>query len=349
MVLYADNILQGFITVRKPFSSNPNTDDIVYSTIIQQSGYNISSLYIHNIATGAKPNNNSSVFALVGEDQNNDLYLIVMLIDVTSPVDIRTIWRNLTQPNIATDIVLGIDSESAHIYVVQLSLTLYFDVNSEESREYYNSELWDRRRFIRGEALAVTNDHRLFLLAYRMSGFKIREHRQRYDLCLYTVDLSNVSKPIPLEIVNWPIYFSPKFLSDHREYSTLSIVLDEELDILIAGIPSIDTVVILSIRDKSQGPVIIKEHISLQKGILFGKSVALLDNNTYAVLAYAIPSLTWFTSQIQVYSLYDRNKNQQPSFVFPNNQQPLPKSNTLQIPYRIVKFVPWDSVSSYSS
>ncbi|CAF1093463.1 unnamed protein product [Adineta ricciae] len=342
MSVYADNNIQQFTIVRRPFSSNALTNMISYSNIYRDSRLNSSNIYIHNIATGAKLNNNNSVVAFIAETMDHKSYLIVMWIPITSSDPNEINFVELSTNNIVKQNVLGIDSDSAHIYVVQLASTLYYDVNSKINRTYHNVGFWDPHQFMIGEALAVTNDQRLFLLAYRQGKYELRPASSRFYLCLYTVDLSNVSKPISMDPFEWTMTFPVAYLSENREYAALSLDLNEESDMLIAGIASMNSVVIFSIKDRSKPPSVFNNHTLLQKNVLFGRSVALLNNDTYAVLAYATSTLPWSSSQIQFYSL-DINSNPKPIFVFPNNQQPLPVSTRLQSLYRIIKFLSWDS------
>jgi hypothetical protein len=82
----------------------------------------------------------------------------------------------------------------------------------------------------------------------------------------------------------------------------MSISLLDEVEQFIIGIPYLDMLLFLSWNhiNASKEPVIVRRYSSSQRGILFGKSVALIDNNTFAVLAYALPTLPWSTSQVQV-------------------------------------------------
>jgi hypothetical protein len=82
----------------------------------------------------------------------------------------------------------------------------------------------------------------------------------------------------------------------------MSISLLDEVEQFIIGIPRLDMLLFLSWNhaNANKEPVIVRKQNSSKKGILFGKSVALLDNNTYAVLVYALPTLPWSTSQVQV-------------------------------------------------
>ena len=296
--IFVDNPSKRLIILKNPFSSDPIKENVDFNYMnINENELSFS--HVHNIITGAKPNKNNSIFAFITQTNNNSYYLIVIWISLDNFKVTENKQIQLTQNIIANQIVLGIDSESKHIYVVHLSGTLYFNVNSKMFQEYYNN-FWDRQYFMIGKALAVTNDQRLYLLAYRQK----RDKKHYY--CLYTVDHSNASMPISLEVIQWPIHFLSTYLNNHREFSTLSIDLNEYSNMLILGIPLVDSVLIYSIEDRLKSPILIKNHTSIEKGISFGKSVSFIDNKTYIVLVYAM-STSWSKSQIHVKILFLSN------------------------------------------
>ena len=62
-------------------------------------------------------------------------------------------------------------------------------------------------------------------------------------------------------------------------------------------------------------------------GGMFGKSVAWLDNDSFAVLAYSTAVPPWSTSQVLVfYTMNNMSSSVQPQFTYPNNQQILDSS-----------------------
>ncbi|UJR12160.1 hypothetical protein I4U23_016337 [Adineta vaga] len=339
IAMFADNPSKRFIIINKPCSSAPLKETSDYDRITNNEN-KLSISYVHNIITGAKPNKNNSIFAFIAQTNNTNCYLIVMWISLGGFEIKETKQIEIKGNVIANQIVLGIDSESKHLYVVHLSGTLYFNVNSKMF-QVYGMNFWERQYFMRGEALAVTNDQRLYLLAYRERKDKNQTGNKQYR-CLYTVDHSNVSMPISLEVIEWPVNFPSTYLNTHRELSTLSIDLNEYSNVLIIGIPLIDSVLIFSIEDRLKSPILIKNHTSIEKGVSFGKSVSFLDNKTYIVLAYAM-STSWSKSQIHFYSLDDMNTNQKPLLIFPNNQQLLPLPNILPTTYRIANFLSCNS------
>jgi hypothetical protein len=82
----------------------------------------------------------------------------------------------------------------------------------------------------------------------------------------------------------------------------MSISLIDHIQQFIIGIPFLDMLVFLlwDNTNASTEPVIVRKYISPQRGTLFGKSVALLDDNTFAVLAHTLSTPPWSSSQVQV-------------------------------------------------
>ena len=70
----------------------------------------------------------------------------------------------------------------------------------------------------------------------------------------------------------------------------------------IVGFPSLDLVVLFKRAAGSE--VFIKKHRSAEKGINFGQSVVLTDNNTYGVLSSALPTAPWSTGRVQVCDVF---------------------------------------------
>jgi hypothetical protein len=294
MAVFAENVLQRFTVIGNPFSSDSKPESLPYTRVISSMNLVGSFVYIHNIVTGTRPNGLNSVFAMVAEDMNNKFYLIVMLIAFNSRPDYRYIlWRELIKLDALENLPLGIDPQSTYVYVVQFTHTLCLDINSNSTINYDNALLWDQEAFIFSQAIVVTEDHHLFLLGFRiLESDELSPH-------LYSVLLSNTSAPMPLSMIELFTEHSNNPLFNQKQHSMVSISLHKESNMIIVGVPFLDTVVVLSVREASQSPVIIRRHISSQTGTFFGKSVAMLDDNTYAVLVPSAPTLPWSSSQVQ--------------------------------------------------
>jgi hypothetical protein len=145
------------------------------------------------------------------------------------------------------------------------------------------------------KAFVVTEDHYIFAVGQRFTNFQFLP----YLLVLNFQSSSNASLSSATELSN--LNFGPSSI-DITRHTTMSISLLDQVEQFIIGIPRLDMLLFLSWNptNASKEPMIVRKHNSSQKGILFGKSVALIDNNTFAVLAYALPTLPWSTSQVQV-------------------------------------------------
>ncbi|UJR34338.1 hypothetical protein I4U23_021741 [Adineta vaga] len=251
----------------------------------------------------------------------------------------QTLWRKCATSYGVKSLVIGIDPSSTYTYVVQSTDTFILDINLNVTIYYSNTALWDPGEYIFAQATVVTEDHHLYLLAYRAVE---SEESTPY---LFTVILTNLSIPIQLPMIKLPTNQTNQDFFHQKQYTMLSMSLHEESKMIIVGIPFLDMVFILSFRENSESPIIIHKHISFKKGIFFGKSVAILDNNTYAVLLPSTPTLPWSSSQVQIYSINNLTISSKPIFVFPNNQQPIEQMYLLPLPYRIVNFVSWSSNS----
>ncbi|CAF1084046.1 unnamed protein product [Adineta steineri] len=250
-----------------------------------------------------------------------------MFIDHNSSPSTRGIlWRQLEAVDRMERLALAIDPQNLYVYVVQTGQTLCLDINLNTTIVFMTNDLWDSE-WIFSQTLVITKDHYLFLLAYRAI------ETEEFIPYMYVTNLFNISDPIRLSMTNLSAIQASHSVFDSGQYTTLSISVDKDSNIIIVGMPFLDTVLILSFHDKSKPPVIIKEIFSSQNGALFGKSVAILDENYYAVLAQSMSTLPWSLSQI--YSLHDLDPKPKPIFVFPNNQQPMQKMHIMSSPFSI--------------
>jgi hypothetical protein len=294
MAVFFENNLQQFTITPKPFSSHPKPEVLPYLRVVESMNLTQYYVYIHAIVTGTKPNHTHSVFAMIGEDKNQNFYLIVMVLSIDTINVSPTLSRQLAKPYELENLPLGIHPHNSYVCVVQLTGTLCLDISLNTTQTYENTNLWDQTAYILGQAIVVTDDHHLFLLAYR-----VIESQEKSSPYLYSTLLSNTSASKPLAMIDLSTNYSNHHLFEQKQYSMLSMCVHEESNMIVVGIPLLDTVVILSVQEKAQSLVINKKHVSSQIGTFFGKSVAILDNSTYAVLAQSIPTLPWSSSQIQ--------------------------------------------------
>jgi hypothetical protein len=73
---------------------------------------------------------------------------------------------------------------------------------------------------------------------------------------------------------------------------------DEGPLIMFVGFPSEDAVYVVILERENE--IVVKKHISQEKGINFGQAVILTDNGTYGVLSSALETSPWSTGRVQV-------------------------------------------------
>jgi hypothetical protein len=299
--IFVENDLQRLIIITRPFSSDSETNILSY----KDSKLNGSIVYVYKIVLRAIQNDTYPTFAIIAEDTNHKLHLVVFRTNQWGYSNNFELWRPLDVVYEWKRLALGMDPYGTRVYVVMFGETLCLDISSNTSVMYNNGILWDQHGFIFPEAIVVTEDHSLFLLAHRVTD------QELYMPHFYSTNLSDLSIPVstPATMIKLStLVLSEHFLEDQKQYTMLSMALNEESNMIIVGIPYLDMITIISIQEKSKPPIIIKTHVSSQKGVLFGKSVLMLDNNTYAVLAHSIPTLPWSLSQVQV-SLLNESMN----------------------------------------
>ncbi|CAF4973593.1 unnamed protein product, partial [Rotaria sp. Silwood1] len=181
--------------------------------------------------------------------------------------------------------------------------------------------------------MVITDDNRLFIVGQRQVF-------SEYHPYLYLLDFSDTSivtchTSIELSTFN----YGHEAINMNR-YTFMSISINERSQKVLVGIPSLDMIVFLT-YNVTNYVMISSYHVLNKTGTGYGKSVALLDNHTYAVLAYELPTLPWSTSQIQVYSLDNIPENDRPLYVYPNNQQIIPVINSKPASPTILTLVSW--------
>ncbi|CAM4744903.1 unnamed protein product [Rotaria magnacalcarata] len=337
--IFAENDARQFTIIENPFSSNPLACNLDYMSIDPERQANISLGYVYNIVMGSKQDKMESIVAMIGESKQKKFYLIVMIMAYSSGCIIRlkhAIWVPVSFYEYYPPSALATDPRGTFICVVQLDSTLCVDTISNTTTTFSNDQFWDEKQFFYSKSLAITEKRRLLLTAYR-----IIDEEKKFIPSLYLADLSDPSNPLLLGMKN----LSSQYLKQERDVftrsATLSLFLHENSNMVIVGVPHLDCILIFSMEQSSLS--LVKTHVSPEKNVLFGKSVAIMDSNIYAVLVYALATLPWSLSQIQVYSLNETVEMPKPLFIFPNNQQEMELADSQELPHRIVSLVTWYS------
>lgn len=300
-LVLAQNTFQRFTIIERPFSSDPIPHLVTYNSVRVYSSQVFPLSYVYNIITGNNQTGNSSAFALIGKDEQDNMYLVVIRINKFPNFFLKeSLSRPLNRPYSLRALTIAIHPKATHAYAVDISSTHCLDINENTSVSYPNVDIWDKGHFAFSRALVITEDYRFFLLAYRLTEPSAEELLEKTVLFLYTVNASNMSMPIRLGTVELPVRHPDHYFSGDGQYTAFSLSVHEESNMIVVGIPHKDMVIVLSSQNQSDAPIIIRKHVSSQTNTFFGKSVVMLDANTYAVLAHSIPTLPWSSSQIQV-------------------------------------------------
>ncbi|CAF3875375.1 unnamed protein product, partial [Rotaria sp. Silwood1] len=143
------------------------------------------------------------------------------------------------------------------------------------------------------KAITITEDHHAFIACHR--AVFINYGFIAYLYVVNFLDFNNAKLITLVELI--PYNFGQDGRIINRN-TTMSIALDEQYGIVLVGIPQLD-MVIFSTYNETKHLEIFAKQVSDQSGVGFGKSIALMNGDTYVVLAYAQPTLPWSKSQIQ--------------------------------------------------
>lgn len=188
---------------------------------------------------------------------------------------------------------LAIDPQGTFACVIPFMQILCFDISLNRTIRHSNNDIWEKSYFMHTQALIITEDHRLLL-----TGYRILDEEPRFVPYLYFADFSDPANPT---LIDRKSLLSPGFTKEidvFKRHGLLPLFFHHESKMLIVGIPHLECIYIFSIEKNALD--LVKNHSSPEKNILFGKSVAMIDVNSYAVLAYSLPTLPWSSSQIQV-------------------------------------------------
>ncbi|CAF5005397.1 unnamed protein product, partial [Rotaria sp. Silwood1] len=191
--------------------------------------------------------------------------------------------------------IVGMDPYGKRAYAVGAFYTIFVDIETGQDFIIYHLDLLGGLSYFQEiffpKAMVITDDNRLFIVGQRQVF-------SEYHPYLYLLDFSDTSivtchTSIELSTFN----YGHEAINMNR-YTFMSISINERSQKVLVGIPSLDMIVFLT-YNVTNYVMISSYHVLNKTGTGYGKSVALLDNHTYAVLAYELPTLPWSTSQIQ--------------------------------------------------
>ncbi|CAF1311465.1 unnamed protein product [Adineta steineri] len=341
--ILAQNDQEQFTIITNPFSNRSEKCSLPYNVI----GQNQTSLirFVYSVVIGAKQNESQLFFSYINENWRRDVFLTIIFLEPTSAGCVQAVSQvaiNITDLQMQEHALVGIDPYGKRAYAVGIYYIVCYEIETGVKWQLNTKQLYGNENsfqiFFFPKALAITEDQIIFMVGQRFTNSQFSP----YLFVLNFLSTNSVTLSSSTELAKFN--FGPTAIDITRN-SIMSIAVSDDVNWFIIGIPYLNMILILSWKrsDANEAPIILQKHISSHKDILFGKSVALLDNNTFVILAHALPTLPWSTSQVQVYSISDDELNQQPLIIYPNNQQIIPSLNSQPPPHSILTVVSWKS------
>jgi hypothetical protein len=294
LAILAQNDKLHFTIVRNPFKSSSWNCIVGYSTIRHSS--NSYTEFVYSVSIGMKQNSNHLVFGYLDENKSRHLFLTVVFLQdsINGCVIVnRTLAMNVTNLAMHEHAIVGMDPYGTRVYGLGSFETVCIDVATGDKMYFDHSFTFAPiyPMIIFPKAMVITEDHRMFIASQQFLM-----HVRPY---LHVVNFINISNPTLLAEIELSTFDFGTAALDINRMTTMSIALDEQSQTLLIGIPRIDTVFFLSYNSINVSNII-TTHVASQSGISFGKSVAFINSDAYAVLAYALATPPWSRSQIQV-------------------------------------------------
>jgi hypothetical protein len=258
--------------------------------------------FVYNVAIGGKQNANQLIFSYIDENWQRDVFLTIVFLESTNVGCVQAVNRtavNITDLKMQEHALVGMDPYGKRAYAMGTYYIVCVEIETGVTWQLDIETLLDTPKnfgnLFFAKALAITEDQYIFAVGQRFTNFQFLP----YLLVLNFLPPSNITVLSTTKLSEYN--YGPSSI-DITRFSTISISLLDHIQQFIIGVPSLDMLLFLSWNNgnPSTEPVIVRKHISSQRGILFGKSVALLDDNTFAVLAHTLPTPPWSTSQVQV-------------------------------------------------
>ncbi|CAF3036505.1 unnamed protein product [Rotaria sp. Silwood2] len=254
--------------------------------------------FIYSLAIGAKQNSTQLYFAYIDEDWRNDVFLSVVRFEKRDSgcVAIDAYFSiYLGTEYMRESCIVGMDPYGKRAYAVGVFYTIFVDIETGQEYIVYHSDLHGGLSYFQiffPKAMVVTDDNQLFIVGQRQIS-------SEYHPYLYLFDFSDISMVTYHTSIELSTFNYGQEAINMNRYTFMSISINERSRKVLVGIPSLDMIVFLT-YNVTNYVMIAGYHVLNKTGTGYGKSVTLLDNHTYAVLAYELPTLPWSTSQIQV-------------------------------------------------
>ena len=300
IAILAQNDQEQFMVIINPFANDSHSCMLPYDS--KQDSLVFLTRFVYSVAIGVKEDANQLRFAYIYENWQRDVFLTTVSLYPTADNCVamgRRIVHNITDFKMQEQAVVGMDPLGERAYALGAYFVVCIEIETD-IKTHFNTSLLINNQKNRGnlffpKAFVVTENHSILAVGHNLTNLKFLPYLVVWDfLSLDAVSLSSTT-----ELSNFN--FGPSSV-DITQHSTISISFRDELEVFIVGIPHLDMVLFFSWNHTNarQGPSITRQFVSSQKGISFGKSVALLEDNTFAVLAHAQSTPPWSTSQVQV-------------------------------------------------
>jgi hypothetical protein len=300
LAILAQNDQEHFTIITNPFTNQSNKCALPYDTI----QHNLSSMtrFVYNVAIGAKQNESQLVFSYIDENWRRDVFLTIVFLESTNTGCVRAANRiavNITDLKMQEHALVGMDPYGKRAYAMGTYYIVYVEIETAIRWQLDIEKFLDNRNNFGNlffpKAFVITEDQYIFAVGQRFTNLQFLP----YLLVLNFLSPSNITVLSTTKLSEYN--FGPSSIDITRS-STMSISLIDHIQQFIIGIPFLDMLVFLlwDNTNASTEPVIVRKYISPQRGTLFGKSVALLDDNTFAVLAHTLSTPPWCSSQVQV-------------------------------------------------
>ena len=281
----ADNDLEQFQIFYSIYSSN---------TCIQSLNYLYFDQYIYSVAVGSRQNASQYYFAYIGEYENmtSQTFFGFQTMTNCNVSQGHNIIINLNE-KYQRNSIIGIDPYGTLVFVVSSTQVFCFNINSGLMNELTITFPFPWQYSPRS---IVVDEHQI---AHTIGYFCQQEFRCYIDFLQISIDSLISTLKYTKQILSNNDIHSGRLFESTSPMTDMSLSMNIDLKIFLVGIPYDNTIYIYNYS--TNGTYSLMSSLTYnQVGAGFGKSVAWLDNETIAILAYSLPTLPWSTSQIQV-------------------------------------------------
>jgi len=284
-----------------PYGSNTCTHVIPYS---------YSEQYVYNVAIGSKQNSSQLYFSYIAEYINYTIssssvqsYLGFYSISPCNGSPILSPIELLLNPGYEDGYVLGMDPYGFVVYAINPIYVISYEINVRIFNQWTinYSYPWE----FSPRSIIIDQNETIHMVGYFCASQIICD----INIIKMWKDLILNKILYQTQIIDIGEDLDGALFSSYTPTTDMSITINNDLKLFVVGIPYRDTIFIYnySLNGSMLPYNCIGMYTYNQSGIGFGKSVAWLDNNTIAILAYSLSTFPWSASQIQVSFIMKNN------------------------------------------